>query len=162
MKNELKGIIRNSSLSNTELKKVIVRVLLKTNDMMRVKGMTEDVMRSNYSSLKPEEVENLIEVLKDNQTKDNQEQNDYIEEIQKLPTKHIAPRNTVIYANTLTNAPNEIMATVELLKSKILYLEQQLKQSNIDTKIKVEDNVYIINNGEVVVIPKKLFNMGDK
>lgn len=125
----LKNIIANTNLSNSDLKKKMMKILVLTNDWTKVKGMVDEVCSGDFNSLNPAEIEKLIVELKNNNEQSNNNQS----------------------ANT---------EVVNMLKDKIRILEKQLQ--SINYKINFEDNVYIINNGEVTVIPKNLLNIGSE
>jgi hypothetical protein len=126
----LRDIIKNSVLSNNDLKKKIMKVLVISHDITKIRNMTQEVLSCDFSSLKPSDVDSLIEELKNN----NEQIND----------------------NKLDNT-----SVINMLKNKIALLEKQLAQ--VQPQIKDADfnnNVYIIKDNELIIIPTNLFNIG--
>jgi hypothetical protein len=152
--NFLQKHIENTTLSTKELKQKIMKILVLTNDMLKVKMLTDKIIAGDFSGLKDNEIKDLSEELK-YYINDTTNKSKYIE-TNKKPVK--------IEVKPIKAKVNKPITKEQVKKSndadEVKQLKEQIRllQSQVNTLTTVVSKINITENGELIVIPDEDIN----
>lgn len=126
--NDLRELIKKSSLKRNELKQVIYKVLLKSNDMLKVKAMADKVLDGKLDILNDVERDRLIQELGGTV-------------IEKPIIEPVIEKSVV---------KNKDDLEVKELKAKLALLEKELK--NKDDQIKKFKKILKITEEKPIIV----------
>jgi hypothetical protein len=104
----LEDLIDNTHFAKNELVKKIMNVLYKSNDALKVKAITDKVMKQDFSYLKESEKESLIEELS------KRNQNEYTQSNKKI--------------NKENNNDDYYLKQLDEMNKKLRQFEEELKR----------------------------------